>query len=130
MEGADGQEEIVEKFREVYKTLYNSAESVDAVKLIKDRLDTLIGPGSLTEVDKVTGDVVKKAVIRMKPGKSDVSGAYTSDVLLHAPDTLFDSLATVFRSFLIHGTVSRQLLVCSFLPLLKSGLKDPAITKS
>ena len=59
-----------------------------------------------------------------------VSGGYCSDALLHAPDSLFDSLAAVFRSFLIHGTVSRQLLVCSFLPLLKSGLKDPAITKS
>ena len=66
----------------------------------------------------------------MKPGKSDVSGAFTSDVLLHAPDSLFNSLAAVFRSSLVHGTFAKQLLVCLFLPLLKSGLKDPAVTKS
>lgn len=61
----------------------------------------------------------------MKPGKMDVSGGYSSDALLHAPDSLFDNLAVVFKSFLIHGTVSRPLLACAFLPLLKGGLKDP-----
>ena len=130
VEGAEGQEEVVEKFREVYETLYNSAESSASVQLIKERLANTIGPESLLEVNKVTGEMVKKAATRIKPGKSDVSGAYTSDVLLHAPDSLFDKLAIIFRSFLTHGTVTRQLLACSFLPLLKSGLKDPAVTKS
>ena len=63
--------------------------------------------------------------VAMKPGKMDVSGGYSSDALLHAPDSLFDNLAVVFKSFLIHGTVSRPLLACAFLPLLKGGLKDP-----
>ena len=62
----------------------------------------------------------------MKPGKMDVSGGYSSDALLHAPDSLFDNLAVVFKSFLIHGTVSRPLLACAFLPLLKGGLKENA----
>ena len=120
----------MEKFRQVYETLYNGAGSADSVALIKDRLKNIIGPESLLDVNKVTGEVVKKAATRIKPGKSDVTGTYTSDVLLHAPDSLFDKLAAIFRSFLIHGTVTRQLLACSFLPLLKSGLKDPAVTKS
>ena len=45
-------------------------------------------------------------------------------------DSHFHCLAAVFRSFLVHGTVSRQLLICAFLPLLKSSLKDPASTGS
>ena len=34
-------------------------------------------------------------------------------------------LATIFRSFLIHGTVTLQILSCAFLPLFKGGLKKP-----
>ena len=49
----------------------------------------------------------------MKPGKGDVSGSYTSDAFLNAPDSLFERLASVFRSWLIHGTVTLSLLACS-----------------
>ena len=49
-----------------------------------------------------------------------------SDAIKNAPDILFDQLATVFRSWLYHGTVTASLLACSFLPLLKSSLKDPS----
>ena len=61
----------------------------------------------------------------MKPGKVDVTGAYSSDVFLNAPDVLFDLLASVFRSYLVHGTVTLQILCCAFLPLFKGGLKNP-----
>ena len=67
---------------------------------------------------------------KMKPAKSDVSGAFCSDVLLHAPDSVFDHLALVYRSWLVHGTVTPSLLACAFLPLLKNALKDPADTNS
>ena len=58
------------------------------------------------------------------------SYSFTSDAIKNAPDLLFDSLAAVYRSWLIHGTVSPTLLACAFLPLLKSSLKDPANTSS
>ena len=61
----------------------------------------------------------------MKPGKTDVTGSFTSDVLLHGPDALFDNLAGIFRSFLIHGDVTLELLSCAFLPIFKGGLKNP-----
>ena len=60
----------------------------------------------------------------MKPDKRDVSGEYTSDVFLHAPDILFVHLAAVFRSYLIHGTITKEILCCAFLPLFKGGLKN------
>ena len=41
------------------------------------------------------------------------------------PDILFEQLAHVFRSFLIHGTVTPQILSCAFLPLFKGRLKNP-----
>ena len=82
------------------------------------------------EVNKITGEAIKTAVTMMKKGKCDVSGSYTTDAIKNAPDILYEHLASVYRSWLVHGTVSRPLLACAFLPLLKSSLKDPADTKS
>ena len=126
VEDANGPDEIVDKFREVYEDLYNSADTSEAMNLIKDQLRLMIGQDSVTEVNKVTPEVVKKAAACMKSNKSDVTGSYTSDLLLHAPDSMFAALAAIFRSWLVHGTVTRNLLVCAFMPLLKSALKDPA----
>ena len=66
----------------------------------------------------------------MKPKTSDVSGSFTSDCILNAPDVFFVLIAKVFRSWLIHGTVTLSLLSCAFLPLFKGGLKDPVQTDS
>jgi hypothetical protein len=66
----------------------------------------------------------------MKPQKGDISGSYTSDAILNAPDIFFDHLAKVYRSWIMHGTVTMSLLSCAFLPLFKGGLKDPANTDS
>ena len=80
----------------------------------------------MVEVNKFTGDVVKEAARLMKAGKADVSGGFTSDAILNGPDILFEQLGMIFRSWCVHGTVTRSLLACAFLPLLKSALKDPA----
>ena len=126
VDGANGEEEIVAKFRSIYSALYNSAGTEDEMTTLFRNIEHLINPGSLEEVARVTGSVVKLAVSKLKPQKSDVSSSFTSDALLHAPDILFDQLAAVFRSWLTHGHITPCLLACSFLPLLKSSLKDPA----
>ena len=121
VEDADNPDDIVDKFRSVYSGLYNSAPSA-----LKDLLGGLhVRNDAVMEVNKVTGRKVKEAACKMKPGKNDVSGGYSSDALLHGPDSLFDCLAAIIRSFLLHGTVTKSLLACAFLPLLKS-MKDPA----
>ena len=124
--GVDGEVNIVEKFREVYSALYNSATTKDEVNIIKEKLSSLIDAGSVDEVKKITGNKVKEAAGFLKLGKADVSEGFTSDAILNGPDILFDQLATVYRSWCIHGTVTPSLLACAFLPLLKSPLKDPA----
>ena len=69
---------------------------------------------------------MKKAAGLMKSGKADISGGFSSDAILNGPDILFEQLASVYRSWCVHGTVTSSLLACAFLPLLKSSLKDPA----
>ena len=75
--------------------MYNSAETT--TDTLKETLKDLIDNNSMFEVDKITGDSVKAATVKMKPRKSDVSGGFTSDCLLNGPDILFSHLATVFR---------------------------------
>ena len=129
--GANGEDEIVDKFKVVYSELYNSWGSDTEMKDIKEKVSSLIqNQDSLSEVMKVTGAVVKEAVSSMKAGKGDVSQGYSSDTLKNAPDLMFENLAKVYHSWLAHGTVSLNLLACAFLPLLKNSLKDPADTGS
>ena len=57
---------------------------------LSEEIRTLITNGAVDEIGKVTGDIVKTAASKMKSKKSDVSGWYTSDALLNAPDILFE----------------------------------------
>ena len=131
VEGETESEKILDKFKEVYQLLYNSAGTAEAMKVIKTKLQNLIiGDSSLLEINRITAKVVKQACSKMKTGKCDVSGSYSSEVLLHGPPLLFDHLAALFRSFLVHGDITEQLLCCAFLPLYKGGLKDETKTDS
>ena len=127
--GASGEDDIAEKFKSVYEALYTSADTHAEMAELHQRVGSLIGNNSQEEVAKITGSKVKETVTMMKAQKGDVSGSFTSDAILHAPDILFEQLAVIFRSFLIHGTVTSYLLACSFLPLIK-GTKDPSDTGS
>ena len=73
---------------------------------------------------KVTTEEVLRACRRMKPGKIDVSQGYSSDIFKHVPPIMAKMLAAVFRSYLVHGTITISILACSFMPLLKSARKD------
>ena len=54
--------------------------------LLKENVSQLIGGDARVEVYKVTGRAVKKAALGLKPGKNAVSGGFTSDAILNAPD--------------------------------------------
>ena len=73
---------------------------------------------------------MKNAAVKMKPQKMDTSQGFTSDCFLNAPDIFFNLISLVFKDWLIHGTVTKSVLSCAFIPLLKNSLKDPAKTES
>ena len=125
-----GEHEIANEFKDVYASLYNRSPTQTDMSFLKEELSQEISDRSCLEADKISGYVVKNAAFKMKPKKGDVSGSYTSDAILHAPDIFFDYLALVYRSWLMHGSVSRNLLSCAFIPLYKGGLKDPTNTES
>ena len=125
MEGAVGHSGVLQKFRDLYEALYNSAGTEVEMTELKEVMKNMIDCRGITEVEKITAEEVKLASKRMKHGKIDVTGSYSSDVFSHAPSILFVKLASIFRSFLTHGTITLSILSCSFMPLLKSSRKDP-----
>ena len=131
VDGAEGELEIANKFKEVYESLYNSADSEAEMKKVKDIIHGMIkAEDPEPEIRKITGEIVKEAITKMKPHKMDVSQGYTSDSLLHAPDLLFHQLSLVFQDWLRHGRIQSSILSCAFIPLIKSSLKDPESTDS
>ena len=62
--------------------------------------------------------------------KSDVSGDFTSDCLKAAPDSFFVQLSALFRSFLFHGYISHNLLVCALSPIVKDPNDDISSSKN
>ena len=133
LDGETGHENIAEKFKQVYKTLYNSSESNRGVEEILSKLQVEIGntiSDSKDQVSRLTGHIVKEAVMMMKAQKLDITQGFSSDSFKNAPQVFFDQLALIFRSWLMHGTVTKTILSCAFIPLLKSSLKDPSSSES
>ena len=128
--GVTGENLIVEEFRKMYGELYNSCDTSTDMATLGEKIKNLITVTSVEDVNLISGSVVKEAAGRLKPGKGDVTGSYTSDTILNAPDIFFENIAMVFKSWLVHGTVTKTLLACAFLPLFKGGLKDPSQTGS
>ena len=125
VDGVTGLQDVANQFGDVHNALYNSAESKEELTELQNRIQGLVqSEDSNKETRRLSAEVVKKAAMRLKPHKMDVSQGFSSDCLLHAPDLMFQLLSLVFQDWLTHGTVTRSILSCAFIPLLKSN-KDP-----
>ena len=83
LEGKVTHSDILDKFKECYETLYNSASTNEELNKVKSDIEELIRLNTSIahlEVDKITPEAVKLAACRMKEGKSDVSQEYSSQV--------------------------------------------------
>ena len=128
--GATGEEAISEEFRKEYYALYNSHHDEEAMRRMTEELEAEVTDESVGEVNQITAEAVELAMRKVKPGKGDVTGSYTSDAIRSCPPIFFEKMAAMFRSWLYHGTVTPSLLSCAYLPLYKGGLKDPASCSS
>ena len=58
LDGNVTHDDILNRFKTIYESLYNSAETSSAVEDIKTRIRSLINEDSIMEVNKITGRVV------------------------------------------------------------------------
>ena len=74
--------------------------------------------------------LLKEAVKKVKPNKSDPVYDFTSDCLKNAPNDLFIHLSNILRSFLIHAHVSFILLLSTLVPIVKDKLGNLCSSKN
>ena len=126
-----GASNISNHFKTIYEELYNEQGEIgnEIITKIKDKVANEVLEAKAT-VALVTADLVKLAVKNLKPDKADVSGNFTSDCLKSAPDIFYAKLASLFRSCLLHGYISHDLLVCALSPIVKDPNADISSSKN
>ena len=78
----------------------------------------------------MTPDILKKAAAKLKAGKSDSVFLFTSDCIKVDSQRLAVLLAAVFQSFLVHGHVSKFLLLATLVPIIKDKLGSMNTSKN
>ena len=120
MDGKSNADDIADHFGEIYKTIYNREGSEEPLKNLFDEVSSNCRSGDLDVVDKVNGSLIKRIVKeKLKSSKTDPEFDITTDALKNSPDSLYNSIASILRSMLIHGHVTLELLVCAIIPLIK-----------
>ena len=126
-----GASNISNHFKNIYEQLYNEQGDIgeDLINRIRGKVATEADEAKAT-LALVTADLVKTAVKKLKPDKADVSGNFTSDCLKSAPDIFFEKLSSIFRTCLLHGYMSHDLLVCALSPIVKDPNGDISSSKN
>ena len=126
-----GSKNITEHFKTIYENLYNEQENVDRdfIREINDKVAENAAAAKAT-ISLFTADLVKTAVKKLKPDKSDVTGNFTSDCLKAAPEIFFENLSELFKTSLSHGYFSHDLLVCALSPIVKDSNGDISSSKN
>ena len=126
-----GSKNITEHFKSIYENLYNEQAGLDSnlTRKINDKVteDTTTANNTTS---LFTDDLVKMAVKKLKPDKSDVTGTFTSDCLKSAPNLFFERLSELFQLSLTHGHFSHDLLVCALCPIVKDSNGDISSSKN
>ena len=123
-------QDIPGHFRNVYENLYNSHEDLAQIADIKAEVNTKINSFHLVDVYKVTPEIVKEAALHLNSNKSDPTYTFSSDCIKNGPDSLFQHLSVVLKSFLIHGHVMLFLLIARLVPIIKDKLGSISSSKN
>ena len=119
-----GAANIANHFATIYSELYNRVELGEKLQGISDDLEDSIGPHSQPQVNRVTEELVREALKKMKPKKSDAIFDTMSDFYINGPDELVSHLTTLVKLYLYHGYVPYFILLCTLVPLVKDNLGD------
>ena len=129
IDGSSGKE-IPQTFARVYEDLYNNSNDDDEIEKLESQLNKNLRNGDKGELEKINSFVIKEAMDKIKPNKSDPLFDFSSDCLKNAPVILYDQLADLLKSFLVHSHVPNSLLTATLVPIVKDKLGDLGTTKN
>ena len=92
--------------------------------MIAKSLNERISSSNIIEIEKVTPEIIKEALSRVKSNKSDPFNEFNSDCLKNAPINLCEHLSILFKMYLLHGYISPCLMISTLIPLIKDKLGD------
>ena len=121
---------ISEHFKNIYSDLFNSVEDAENMAKVSEDITNRIQPKDIEDIEKVTPEIIKKAASRLKAGKSDSVFMFSSDCIKVESKSLAALLASVFQSFLIHGHVTKFLLLATLVPIIKDKLGSMNTSKN
>jgi hypothetical protein len=117
-------EDIPKTFATIYEELFNREDDDGNILNLLNQINQNLGDEDIVEINKVNPNLVKEAVGKLKPNKSDPIWDFSSDFIKGAPDVLYFHLSEIIKAFLVHGHVSQHLLLASLVPLVKDKLGD------
>ena len=117
-------------FTSIYSKLYNSAKDNDESKEITEKVENLITPDKITDVEAVTANIIKKAAQKLKPRKSDPSFSFSSDCIKNGPEVLYTVLARMYQGFMIHAHITKGLLISTLVPIVKDPMSSINLIKN
>ena len=123
-------EDIPNHFGNIYKELFNSVKDADEVKTISVEVEKKVTIDSLSDVNKVNKEEVKKAAAALKPGKGDPVYSFSSDCLKVESETLSEYTAILIRSFLLHNYIPQIMLLSTLVPIIKDKLGSINVSKN
>ena len=115
-------EDLANHFRNIYSNLYNSVEDSENLARVSEQIELKIGDHSLQDIAKVTPSAIKEAASKLRPGKTDPVYSFSSDCFKVESDKLAELLSTIIQCYLIHGHVTRFLLLATLVPIIKDKL--------
>ena len=124
IDGEVGSASIAQNFADIYSKLYNKMEHNEEFLNLQQSLDKRITREDIYEVHRITEDIVKQGLERMKKNKSDAFHDFQSDCLIDGPPELVTHLTNILQLFISHGEVPHSILVCTLVPLVKDNLGD------
>ena len=112
-------ENVPDHFKEIYSNLYNSVDDVENMAKVSNEVEKKINRLSIKDVEKVTPDIIKTATRKLKPGKSDPVYTFSSDCIKVESKLLAEYLSVIIQCYLVHGHVTRFLLLATLVPIIK-----------
>jgi hypothetical protein len=123
-------EDLSKHFRNIYSELYNCVNDGNEVKQISAEIEAKLTCKHLKDIDKVTPEEIKKAAVKLKPGKSDPVYTFSSDCLKTNSPLLAEHTASMIKSYLVHGHIPQFMLISTLVPIIKDKLGSINISKN
>ena len=124
VDGEVGAHNIAGHFADIYGKLYNQGEQGQKIINMQESLNRKISGRDMYDVNRITENVIKLGLKRMKGNKSDAIFDFQSNCLINGPSEIVTHLTNMIRMFVTHGEVPSIILVCTLLPLVKDNLGD------